>query len=585
MIDQAPIRPAGAGDELPFPAPCTTPSEQIGVNAFRQILWLPLRCRPGFDVTLSKSHWELACGERLDLWRDASLSSDPEAQQASSEHYASYLYFHPFIRRFLFDQPAEAGAALHIWQLTAEHKKACEVLDVALPRGHEPDASQHDLLRFRVVRCLLHHFKLAGVAMMEMELECVGARHGSSRTDCGSVISLAEVLDALDFVRRTHPPYFPAPSGKAVGLSVAGGRFPLAAEFRPATSTFERQADFAAKAAARKLEFLDAVIKRRPGVDSTPIAQHWAALLGASVLAQCTQIEDERMPYMAYVAVPDPHQISRGDWMRLAFADYRGSDTLPYATDFMGSFEKDYCYDRYFENGPGWKNTRYLNVGYAFAVVGSSSNDFFLKDGLTHFRRQYACIGLLSQFNKAALLTFSNELSEASELRTQDPKAYAEKLRGILGRFTEFTHRYWFDGVSNQLQANELQQYWHKHLRLAELYASVSAEVQSAYAYVNAEEERAQSRTLKQLGEGAFYVAIAGLFLAALGAGFPFDKPLSLVFDTTPAAVCFLFTPGCQLDVSRALFLSCTCMGFLALGWRLRRLLLDPQSSKRESKT
>jgi hypothetical protein len=562
-------------------SPQHKPAEQIGVQAFRQILWLPLRCKPGFDAALGQSHWQEAKGERLDLWRDANLASEWDPQEANSEHYASYLYFHPFIRRFLFDQPANAGPALQIWQLTAARKSAFEMLDVALPQGQNSDPSRRYVLRFRVVRCLLHHFKLGGVAMLEIELECVEAQHRSFRAPCGSQLSLAEVLDALDFVRRTHPPFFPAPFGNASVLHETGGRFPLAAEFHPASMTFDVQADLSEKAAARKIEFLNAVIKRRPDADSTPMAQHWAALLGESVSGQSTQIEDERMPYMAYVAVPEPHQIGRGDWMRLAFADYRGGDTLPYATDFTKSFEEAYCYDRYFEVGSGWKNTRYLNVGYAFAMVGSSSSDFFFKDGLTHFRRQYACIGLLSQFNKAALLTFSHELSEASELRTQDPKAYADKLRDILGRFTEFTHRYWFDGVSNQLQANELQQYWHKHLRLAELYAAVSAEVQTAYAYVNAEEERAQSKTLKQLSEGALYVAMAGLFLAALGAGFPFDKPLSL-FETTPA--CFLLAANCQFDIARTLFISFTFLIFLVLGPWLRQLLLHPQSSKRKSK-
>ena len=593
-----------AGADAP---PQFTPSDEMPVSAFRQILWLPLRRtsklssidQPGADGT---QRWVRFAGDPL---RAADHPSTPGQPQ---DLYAHYLYFHPFIRRFLFDpRQADQRPPLILWQLRDPQQFAC--LDVVLPEGQDAKNGGVYALRFRVERCLLYEFSL-GLVLLELELVWQESRHPSDGTAPRPPLSLAEVMDTLDFMRRTHPGYFPwapvdGPPHRR--LDLAGGRFPLAvrwAEQKQSMAAPELnsgddgagQLDLLCDLCKRRTALLDQVLKPLGAQRNTPLGDPWASLLGP-VGEHCEQIEDERMPYMAYVVVDDPARISRGDWVRLASADYRGaSGNLPYGQAMLRTFEQSHCYDRFFDPKAGL-TTRYLNTGYAFAMVGADAPPF-TGDLLVHFRRHYASIGLLAQFNKAALLLFSNRLSEAIEERNQgDGSKYRSLVRIIQGELLEFTHRYWFDGVSNQLQAGELQAMWFKHLRLHELYAAVMAEARAAHDYVIAEEQRLQTLEeqrqsagqrlqtdqINDLTKGALYVAVLGLILAAMGAGLPIDKPLSLVIELSTKASCVVWADGCTVDGWRTASGAVVTVGAVVVGYQLWKLIRRARHSRSSS--
>ena len=520
-------------------------------------------------------------------------------QASANDGYATYLYFHPYIRRFLFDEPRQtdsnAKAALTIYRLAAPGQ--AEILEVVLPEGQRNNVAAAHTQCFRIVRCLLYQFSL-GVLMLEVELEWVQAHRGvSSEAGTGENLALAEALDTLDFLRRTHPAYFGIGEDKErtdPAWRETGGRYPLACTVLPAGSAPDPAAALA-KQADRRQSLQANVLHpaRRADGYATPLGSPWSTLLGPDIATNCEQIEDDRMPYMAYLAVPQPHDISRSDWVRLAFADHRGdSSQLPYGTAFLADFEARHCYDRYFDRWVDWMSTRYLNTGYAFTMVGSSASQFFNVDGLIHFRRQYACMGLLAQFNKAALLVFSSRLSEATADRSRlGEDAYRERIRAIQRDLLDFSHRYRFEGVSNQLQATELYRDWSRHLALPELHAAVMAEARAAHDYVISEEEWLQTQEERRqtqaanrqafeatkLNHGALYAAIAGLLLAAMGAGLPFDKPLSLLLGNEPLRFCWL---DCSLNGLRLTALLATFVVGIALFLRWRRKRPVDQSPK-----
>lgn len=592
-----------AGADAP---PQFTPSDEMPVSAFRQILWLPLRRtlamsaidQPEVD---GARRWVRFDGDPL---RAADHPSTPGRPQ---DLYAHYLYFHPYIRRFLFDLPPGDQRPLTLWRLRDPQQFAW--LDVVLPEGQDAKGGGVYALRFRVERCLLYEFSL-GLVLLELELVWQESRHPSDGTAPRPPLSLAEVMDTLDFMRRTHPGYFPWAPAEAPPhrrLDLIGGRFPLAARWSKhdhfmATPEIDlgddvtRQDDLLKRLGERREAFLDKVLNLPATRCITPLGEPWASLLG-QVGEHCEQIEDERMPYMAYVVVDDPARIWRGDWVRLASADYRGkSAELPYGEAMLHAFEQSHCYDRFFDPKAGL-TTRYLNTGYAFAMVGANI-PVFTGDLLVHFRRHYASIGLLAQFNKAALLLFSNRLSEAIETRNQgDGSAYRNQVRHIQGDLLEFTHRYWFDGVSNQLQAGELQAMWFKHLRLNDLYAAVMAEARAAHDYVIAEEQRLQTLEeqhqsaeqryqtvqINALTEGALYVAVLGLILAAMGAGFPIDKPLSLIHEASTKASCWVWAAGCTVDWWRTIPGVAAALGAAAVSYQLCKLISRARTSRASS--
>ncbi len=625
-----------------------TPSSSIPVKRMRQILWLPLRFKQNFDPAAGPdAHWERCTDDPLLDAEIADLAGGTTQEDARNDAYATYLYFHPYIRRFLFDEPrdtkAAATAALKVYRLVKP--QLAHGLEVVLPQGQKNNPEAVHVHRFRIVRCLLYQFSV-GVTLLEVELDWTNTWRGRCAKDStGTNLSLAEALDALDFLRRTHPAYFGVGDGKAddydkpdadrqwpdAAWRQAGGRYPLGctvmsteewAKNTPLTkhglpasaagipalhhlhSPGAAAADSSESAqSGPETEPRSTVLTSRRGDGfATPLCAPWSELLGKQVADACSQIEDDRMPYMAFLAVPKPHDISRGDWVRLAFADYRGdSHQLPYGEAFLANFEARHCYDRYFDRKMGWTSTRYLNTGYAFTMVGEADDEinaddktkdkrkdeagtvvkgFFEGAALTHFRRQYACMGLLAQFNKAALLVFSSRLSEASaERKCSGEAAYQNKIRGVLRDLLDFTHRFRFEGVSNQLQASELYRDWSNHLGLPGLHESVMAEARAAHDYVLAEEERLQTeeqikQTLeanqlaraavdqaqaaniqaqqsKRLTRLATYGAAAGVVLGMFGAGFPFDKPLALLLVDNPLPVCFKRASGCLIDWQR----------------------------------
>ena len=131
------------------------------------------------------------------------------------------------------------------------------------------------------------------------------------------------------------------------------------------------------------------------------------------------QIEYYRMPVMAYLSsLSDPTLLTRSDYVRLGLVTGVGESdaTLPYAEQHLEDFEKKYCYDRFWVNGGSAPNTRYMCSGYSLVVVGDARSRFFCcrdRGVLAQFRHQHFLLFLISHFQKASLLLFSDQLVEA----------------------------------------------------------------------------------------------------------------------------------------------------------------------------
>jgi hypothetical protein len=579
------------------------PSDLLPVKQFRQILWLPLRSRRAIDLgqvdKTGKPHWVPMSGDPL-------LADDlkGEGEDAGRDDaYSQFLYFHPFVRRFLFEQQStdrDTGAGLRIWTLRNQGQIDDDYarLDVTVPIGQqrvEPDpvaGEKVKLVRFAVNRCRLYQFPgppEQATLMLEIELSWKQTLLGGTGTQ--SPLMLADVLDLLDMLRRTHPPYFPSYSkAEPSVLHHAGGRYPLAAQWGRASDPL-LFAELSSKALEDRKRRLQRNVFDRSAlgsgaasaIDDSPLDTHWADLLGPAFAdGAATQIEDERMPLMAYVAMPSPDLISPGDWKRLAFCDYHGnSANPPHADAFGADFEQRHCYDRYFQ--PSWGSFRMTNTGYAFVMVGQSAKpddkfpSFFESDAFVHFRRHYASMGLLAQYNKAALLCLSNRLSEAMLERpkygSDSDVAYRKNVRQILASVLEFTHRHRFEGVSNQLQAGELYGYWVQHLGLKALHQSVMEEARAAHEFIVAQEEAEQTAEIKKLTRFGLWFAAAGITLGVAGAGFPIDKPLSL-WHTEVFRFCLATDATCGWSASRfvTVVFGLGLVG-LALATVVRRLL------------
>ncbi len=548
-----PIRKASQYPRPLTPAPLieTKPAAEISVDHFSEIIFFPVRLafadRPhsAEPFSFQDVSCALTCAPNSPWKEGSALVSEiglPAGLSLQSEHWAklqqaqAHAYFHPFIRQFLFDTvhyDNDYRIGFHRTDITNMVVQLGGQLASALDKD---ETSKPVYIDLKVKRCELEVVRL-GVAILVLEVE-------STQT-----LLLNQVQQIQSQLRRTFSPYFDdyANGCCAVVQNPLSAKIPRTVELKGLdvdgkpivlNSFFVGTAtkDGAQKIHEDELKKRFTVEPNSPlktnSPDSIPVASHWHFMLSpliAEITPGCRQLRyiplgDDRLPTMSYIAVTDPREITRGDWMRLCFADETGDGVLPYAQKFLTNFEANYCYDRFWyaegetTDGP----SRILNCGMTFCFVGNSSNSFFTnnKNGaIATFRTIYSRLGLIAHLQKAALLTASiriSELSERSAHHVKDPPDYNDKKELIdrfYREFIEFTHVYWFDEVTPQIQGIELFSAWQHHLRTKALHNEVRQELMDLTTAINSQSQvelSSQTFTLTK------YAGIFALFSVAI---------------------------------------------------------------------
>jgi Mg2+ and Co2+ transporters len=277
--------------------------------------------------------------------------------------------------------------------------------------------------------------------------------------------------------------------------------------------------------------YLDHVARYR-----TPcLASHWSWLIeplgleypGQSAPLRYRQLEYYRMPFMAWLALDDPHSLTRADFVRLALVTRPGShDELEYSEDSLRNFEGDYCDDRFWGRGGSRASgeTRLICTGRTIAMIGEHGNPFFCgreTGALGQFRHQYFLLFLIAHFSKATLLSISDELAVAMNRlvvgHTESVKEFKRTIRQSMEVFLRFTHRYWFHAVSNQEQTRFLFRRLREHLRVDELYDEVRTEVMDMSNYLDTDSIRRQANTVLRLTVVTIFGLIGTIVTGFLG--------------------------------------------------------------------
>ena len=358
------------------------------VRRFHAILLWPLQLVPVRESG-GAPPWEVL--QRLGgPWR---MTRDAGCADLSGERqYSEFVSFLPYVQRCLYGEPQGAVGT------PAESPiRIFERDDIATARvTFERDAPPID---FAVENVQLYFFFDVEIVVLAVEI------HADD-------LPLPTVQDTLFRFGRAFPAFWNTDGRGGHCLERVEWISPSGAVL--ATSDFEQR--------ERYLRF---VAEHRTAC----IASHWEYLLEPLVghdsdksgPLRYRQIEYYRMPWMAYLALDNPALLTRATFARLALGAPPGDpDSLPFSARSLMDFESRYCYDRYWAPAerPNDTNTRYLCSGHAFAMVGSAGDRFFMdpEGGLLgQFRHQYAKIGLLSHFHRAALLMLSDRLVVAHQ--------------------------------------------------------------------------------------------------------------------------------------------------------------------------
>lgn len=489
--------------------PVSSPPAGPVVKLFRQVLIWPLLLKtpPGEE-----------CREGdLGEWKRVGQSmADLRAERGPL--YDEIVYFHPFVRDFLYGD-AKYPPAMKVYRRSTLGGRDIKSVRLRISRRDEP-------LQLMVRRLELYVFD-TDIVLFVLEIDNFDPADPSRAEE----LSLFDAQNALDEFRRAYPPFWEGTACWRVPQEVAwlgpGGASDVLWSGQPV-----------GPAAKQKAEAFTAI-----GAEP-PMSEHWKVLLEPLVPYPggpmsgprwaVQQIEDERIPSMCYLAFDDPRALKLGDFVRLTFHDDSGgSETVPYSRGWLRDFDERYALDLFWNQQPPegeqWHSTRYLCCGYGFVAIGRDDRDswpYFTKPVVRHFRHHYFKLGLIAHFQKASLLSFSDRLSEA----VKGERVNVGELRRIREDFLRFRSRFWFTEVSNQVQGKELFDLWSKHLNTKRLFNQIREEAETAFDYIDGREQKERTEESVRLTVVATVGLAASIYFAILGwVGWGTDYRLALV--------------------------------------------------------
>ncbi len=476
----------------------------------------PLRRESGSDVV---HYWDML-QRNPGPWKyvaDTLLIED----ESCLAGYEEFVHFLPYVQRFLYGVGDEGRGAQS--SLYAFKREDIAKVEVELVKGAAT-------IHLDVLRARLYFFYDIDVAVAVLEV-------------AGKDIPLEQAVELMD---RFGRPYAPAWED-----ADSGAHCPYRVAFKAQDGSLLSRSDY-----GDRDKFIDLVRSER----QTPLSMHWEFFLSPLVPAYLPggtikyyQIENKRIPIMTYLSFDDPTQLSRGDMIRIGFAAKWGeSHTLPYAKQYLADFESQYCYDRYWDPDDPTTDmdTRYIFCGVGFAMITKAGQQARL---LGQFRHQFYQIGLIANFNKAALLSLSNRFSRAVErlnVRSfESVKQFKKHVRETLEVFLRFNHRYWFHEISNQVQASDFFQRWSHQLGSDALYQEVREEARDINEYLDADRTRKQTDNAMRLTVvsscgmvGTVVTGFLGMNLYALADVSALEKTLIFAAVFVPTTALALYT-------------------------------------------
>ena len=179
---------------------------------------------------------------------------------------------------------------------------------------------------------------------------------------------------------------------------------------------------------------------------------------------------------------------------------------MPHNDPDITAFAARYSFDRYWSNSDSGPNTRFLCSGRVLSVIGDARSPYFLdleRGMLGQFRHQYFVLFLIAHFHQAALLVFSDRLVDAiHDLNVHLPESvrhFRARVHASFDSFLRFTHRYWFNVLSEHPHMQALHRACVHHLGNDTLYQEIKEELRDMSQYLDSDAQRRQSTTVTRL--------------------------------------------------------------------------------------
>ncbi|NBO93137.1 MAG: hypothetical protein EBV06_12635 [Planctomycetia bacterium] len=479
----------------------TKKSDEIDVLKFNHILqWPMLLGRRGKAKSDSDKFAEVI---KATGWNE----------QYKPLNYAEFVYFHPFVRDFLFGKAKETQTIRAIKRFIREDIKTVQV-----QYGFSKSDNNQKTTIYEVGPEITLAVKRMEVLLIaERVLMLVVEVSNEDLSMQRFTLKLDQVLRLQNSLRQVFPPYFNEQGHQ--GDTLASLKW---SSIAPSLVRFQLN---------KGPENFQEWVREE---NEPPMFDHWQVLFGDRIRLHAArtpselsleQIIDNRIPAMSFIVVEDPNEISQDDLDRLPAFDPPGLD---YAPQFRDRHRERFRYDRFAHLG-----TIYYCNGTSFAILCGESVPNYL---LMHFQCHYANFGLLAHYQHAALLHFKDELTTLSadlNQSTTNPK-WQQDARTLLIDLLEFRTRSYFTEVSNQIQGRDLFALYTGHLETAQLFAEVTNTADHIYEMLEDQVGRdgtaAQTKLANAAQLGLSITIGVGVASAILTSGQLFPKPESATF-------------------------------------------------------
>lgn len=486
-------------------------SETIVEHLRHRLLW-PLQLVPTGSEPMA-CHWQ-----RLGApWYTLTRAVSPDGGSFRERHYREFVSFLPHVQHFLYGeaQQREAGRGYGESPIHAVRRDDVKAARVTL-------AEDGPAIDLDVVHVDLYFFHDLDVALLSVELA----------TDR---LPLAVAQDLMFRIGRTYPSGWDE-QGRALHC-------PKRMEWLGADGTVLAASDF---------ENRDRYVAAVCGSRCAQVAAHWDFLLAPMIphhskdsgALRYRHLEDYRIPGMAFLAVRDPSEITRTDFVRLGLNTGPGhAEELPYSDAYLAHFEEQCCHDRFYDprRGTG-SGLRLIASEWGLTMVtGASPASVDPERGLLgEFRHRYFQLFLIARFHKAALLMMADRLAvSVNALDITDRRSvgrFAQEMRLSMESFLRFNHRYWFHQASNQTQASEVFSLLAGKLGTERLYEDVRQSLGAMSSYLDSESLRRQSRFFLKLTVvticfmvGAITATVLGMNVLDFAHATPLEKLVAVI--------------------------------------------------------
>ncbi len=291
------------------------------IRHFRQVVLWPLQLMPVKPGVPVQRHWEVleepAAGNP---WIELRDELNADSREIRERYYKEFVTFLPYVQRFIYGSMAGQEAASRRGERSLRMFRREDVAQVRVTFG------DGTALSFAVEEVALYFFLDADVAILAVEL-------------FANDIPLERAQDMVFRFGRAYPAWWTS-TGE-------GGNCARRVEWLDAPGAVLAVSDY-----EHKQNYLSHVAKYR-----TPyLASHWQFLVkplgleypGQTAALRYRQIEHYRMPLMVYVALEDPTELTRSEFVRLGLMTRPGArGSLPYSERSLAEFEAEYCDDRF----------------------------------------------------------------------------------------------------------------------------------------------------------------------------------------------------------------------------------------------